>query len=259
MSIVMGEVAKGYSIQERDCALNPYKVHSQCLRYNELFVRLETAEANLRKIVPVSIDDGGDGVYTYLFDQERMLHTARVENQFEIATLHATLACNGGVTHVLAAGEMIKSGNNVRYNLISGTFMKPWMESVDKNAIQIQAQQLFEEAGLSATYDDTNKTFISGKNVPVTKEQLDRYVAAGIEVRLFKDQNTCFLEPVILKANISVFKERGPAFKDSLEKAEKQLEKSKEFIVYGARRKTRARVKKSSRRRSRTRRSKSSI
>jgi hypothetical protein len=224
------DISKGYVIEGKIDDLDAYKVRNQCLTYNGMFVRLEGGDP--RKLRPIPIEQGGDGIYTFLFDQNRSLHTAKVSNQFEIGSLHLTLAYEGQVTHVLAAGEFKKTGNRVEYNLLSGTFMKPWMDEMEHeydDDIQKQAQTLFEDAGMTAVY--TDKAFITAKNVPVTKEQLDTYVDAGFEVRLFENRKYCQIEPVLLQVSIESWKGK-PGFESAIQKAQDQLEQSKAYTLY---------------------------
>lgn len=232
---------KGYAISNTIDDLDAYKVRNQCLTYNGKFVRLEGGDP--RKIRPIPIEEGGDGIYTFLFDQNQKLHAAKVGNQFEMGSLHLTLAYEGKVKSVLAAGEMKKTGNSIEYNLLSGTFMKPWMEEESEEEIQQQAQTLFEQAGFSASYID--KAFITGKNVPVTKEQLDSYKAAGFQVKLFENRKYCQIEPMLIEASIGQWKGK-PGFESSIQKAEEQLRQSKEYTLHGGRKMTRKYCKRTS-------------
>lgn len=227
----MDAVQRGKIIEDTIDDLDAYKIRNQCLTYNGMFVRLDDGDP--RKLRPVSMEQGGDGIYTYLFDQDRKIHTAKVSNQFEIGSLHLTLAYEGKVKSVLAAGEMKKTGNRIEFNVLSGTFMKPWME-VDLEGehgeeVQSQAQSLFEEAGLTAVY--TDKAFITAKNVPITKEQLDMYVDAGFQVKLYPNRKACMVEPVLLRASIQQWKGK-PGYESAIQKAEEQLQQSKDYTAY---------------------------
>jgi hypothetical protein len=228
------DISKGYAISEPINEEQAYKVRNQCLTYNGKYVRLEDGDP--RKIPTVPMEKGGDGIYTYLFDQNRKLHTAKVENQFEIGSLHRTLAYRGNVTHVLAAGELKKTGNKVEYNLLSGTFMKPWMEELGRAydaKIKEQAQELFKKAGFSATFVETG--FITEDKVPVTKEQLDSYKAAGFQVKLYANRRYCRSSPQLIRAQIEQWTGKPDATAD-LKAAEEDLAHSGEYTVYGGRR-----------------------
>ena len=225
------DIVAGKVIEDTIDDLDAYKIRNQCLSYNGMFVRLEDGDP--RKLRPVSMEDGGDGIYTYLFDQSKKLHTAKVSNQFEMGSLHLTLAYEGKVKSVLAAGEMKKTGNSVSFNLLSGTFMKPWMQGdLDGECdeeVQQQTIKLFEEAGITAVY--TDKAFITAKNVPVTKEQLDSYLDAGFQVKLYNNRKFCMHEPAMLKATIGQWKGRT-GYEDAIRKAEDQLQEASQFTLY---------------------------
>lgn len=232
-------VRKGKEVEEID-DLDAYKVRGQCMTYNGMFVRLERGDPRLFR--PVSLDKGGDGVYTYLFDQDGRFLSARVSNLFEIGSLHLTLAYEGKVKHILAAGELKKNGDKIEFNLLSGTFMKPWMtddlEGECDEEVQKLAEELFQNAGMNAVYVD--KPFITAKNVPISKEQLDSYVDAGFEVKLFKDKIACFDDPEILQIKINNWKGK-PGYEEDIKKAEEKLAKTKDFVLHkkGGRRMTR--------------------
>jgi hypothetical protein len=236
------DTSKGYPVGKVD-DLDAYKIRNQCLKYEAYYVRLEGGDP--RKLRPIPMEVGGDGIYTFLFDQTRRLHTAKVSNQFEIGSLHLTLAYEGNVKSVLAAGEMKKTGNKVVFNLLSGTYMKPWMAEVDDDmSIREQALELFQEAGIDAVYTDS--PFITAKHVPVTKEQLHSYVDAGFTVKLFTDRKTCMLEPLLLNAQLTEWRKRPEVYKDAIQNAEEQLRLANEFTLYkkGGRRMTRRYCKK---------------
>jgi hypothetical protein len=224
------KVRTGKEIEQTIEDLDAYKVRNQCMTYNGMFVRLEGGDPTLFR--PVGIEKGGDGIYTYLFDQNEKLHTAKVANQFEMGSLHLTLAYE----------SKEKKGDTVRFNLLSGTFMKPWMmydlEEQCNEEVQKLAQELFTKAGMNATY--TDEAFITGKNVPVTKEQLDSYVDAGFQVKLYKERRSCMMDPTMMNIRIEQWKGK-PAYADALRKEEEQLAKTKDFTLYkkGGRKMTR--------------------
>ncbi len=227
------DISKGYAIEDAIDEGRAYKIKAQCLTYDGKYVRLEGGDP--RKLRAVPMEQGGDGIYTYVFDQNGKLRSAKVANLFEIGSLHRTIAYEGKVTHVLAAGELKKTGNNVEFNLLSGTFMSPWMRELGAaytGKIQEQARNLFEKAGFSATY--VSNDFITEKNVPVTKEQLDSYKAAGFQVKLYANKKYCLLEPTLLQTSIELWKGRADAI-DDVKKAEEDILHSKEYTLYGGR------------------------
>lgn len=232
-------VRKGKKIEGID-ELDAYKVRNQCMTYNGMFVRLDGGDPRLFR--PIPMEQGGDGIYTYLFDQDGKFHSAKVSNQFEMGSLHLTLAYEAKANHVLASGELRKTGDKIEFNLLSGTFMKPWMmydlEGECNAEVQKLAEELFAKAGMNAVYVD--EMFITAKNVPVSKEQLDSYLDAGFQVKLFKDKRSCNDDPNYLQIKIDMWQGK-PAYEDALRKVEQQLAKTKDFVLYkkGGRKMTR--------------------
>ena len=221
------DITQGYTIETPYTVSDAYKIRKQCLKYDTFFVKLEGGDP--KKFHPVSMEQGGDGIYTYVFDQDKRLHTGKVSNQFELGTIHRALAYEGNVKRVLASGELRKTGNRVEFNLLSGTFMLPWMTDTlagkyDKE-VQVQTRQLFETVGLEAEY--TDKPFITEELVPVTKEQLDAYVDAGFQVKLFKDRKLCLKDTNMLKSKIIAWKDMSAqVYAQDIREAEEELRKA---------------------------------
>lgn len=227
-----------------------YKIHTQCLTYNGKFVKLVKGDPTRFRPIPLTAKD--NGIYTYLFDQDGKLHTAKVANRFEIGSLHMTLAFVADVSRVLASGELKKTGNTIDFNLISGTYMKDWMDGTCDTEIRTHTKELFERAlpGMEITY--TGETFITDGSVPVTREQLHSYLDAGFEVRLYDDAKDCKPDEGLLQARLAAWektKQTGPA----VERAKADLERTKNYTLYtrAGRKKTRRVKKRSTRRRRR--------
>lgn len=71
----------------------------------------------------------GDGPYTWLLKQrtdngELMLVASKTRSQQELGTLHVNLAAYSPAGTVIAAGEFVKAGSEVLFNLQSGSFMQ---------------------------------------------------------------------------------------------------------------------------------------
>jgi hypothetical protein len=227
-------VEQGYEMEDQIGERQAIGILKQCFMYNGEYVQLEGG--NVSGFKPVSIREGGDGIYTYIFDQDKMLHTARVENQFEINSLHNTLVYKGHVKRVRGGGELKKEGNKITFNLLSGSFMKDWMQDVldgtcdDK--VQESVKQLFRISGYEdCTY--TTETLINKKNVPLTKAQLDGYVKAGVTVKLYSSRKHCMTEPDVIRGRITELKKSTTRGLESMiQKAEEELLDANKFTVY---------------------------
>lgn len=207
---------------------NAYKIKLNCLKYKEYYIHLQATPEVLRKNTPVPMSEGGDGVYTFIFAEDRQLYSARVFNRMEIGSLHITLEWTHKVKRVLAAGEMeVVNGQVVQFNLLSGSFMKQWMEETlegkcDAHVIS-QTKQLFLEAGHpDATYTAEN-LIKPEKNVKLSKQQLDMYLKKGFRIRLFKSKEVCMVDPNILRAKIKYWEQNAVANALVITEAETKL------------------------------------
>jgi hypothetical protein len=223
----------GYDITHIDISeQDAYKVRVQCLDYAGKFVQLVGGDP--RRIRPVPIESGGDGIYTYLFDGAKTLYTAKVANQFEIGSLHLTLAFLAKTPRVLAAGELRLTGPTVEFNLLSGTFMEKWMVETLRGAcdteIISQTTKLFTAALPGKKHIYTDEHFITSEKVPVTREQLNVYLDAGFEVRLYDTKGDCKLNPDLLRAKLAAWKNLPPG--PHIQKAEEDLARSLNFTLY---------------------------
>lgn len=227
-------VEQGYELEDQIGESQSIGILKQCFMYNGKYVQLEGG--NVGGFTPVSIEEGEDGIYTYIFDQGKTLHTARVENQFEINSLHNTLVYKGNVKRVRGGGELKKEGNKITFNLLSGSFMKTWMKDVLEGAcdekVQESVRELFHECGYKdCTY--TTKPLINEKNVPITKAQLDRYVKAGVTVKLYTNRDHCMIEPGIVQAKLKQYTDSKTRGLESVVAAAKQeLLDAQKFTLY---------------------------
>lgn len=71
-----------------------------------------------------SIAEGGDGYYTWIFKDLPLLAAAKTRSEQELGTLHANLDALTPAGSVVAAGEFVKRGEYILFNLQSGSFMK---------------------------------------------------------------------------------------------------------------------------------------
>lgn len=220
--------------------------YTDCSRYidsvgTKWFVKLE-GKGDLAKIPAIPITSGGDGIYTFIADQDGRVTTARIINAVEVNVKHFSMVLRDpSITSVRAAGELRKRGTNIEFNVLSGTFMLDWIDKCETVIIE-QATRFLQAAfpGHTVVYnpDDYART-------PIDTAALDSYVAAGYEVRLFKNKRDCelyvpsFYEK-LLKNNLG-----------DRQRNEDNLRRAKDYTVYrpstaaGRRRKTRRNRRKS--------------
>jgi hypothetical protein len=136
-----------------------------------------------------------DGIYTWLLysddvsDEIRFVST-EVVSPFEIGTRHQSLAHNSRINanKIYGGGELIKTGDKIEFNLLSGTYSKPIVEyDFSKNvtnAIIAAFKVFFPEA----EYDNSKSSYIHRIHT-VSNSLLTLYKENGFLVRLFDSEN----------------------------------------------------------------------
>lgn len=146
-----------------------------------------------------------DGVYTWIICYDKrsaagyvpLLYLTRTQNIHEIGTKHINIVnakcLNGTVNY---AGELIKQGNTIRINLLSGTYM---MDKVNASNIPIDTQNeihsIFQNIIRSECPNDieeiiienTTKTYIE-KDMKMTIGDLIEKHLYGFEIYKFTNQ-----------------------------------------------------------------------
>ena len=142
-----------------------------------------------------------DGLHTWILYSQpenpsvRFL-AVKVRNAFEVGTLHKTIALAIGANRIYGAGELLKNGESITYNLESGSFTKYWLESREKRRycspdeleekIISEFQKRFPGIALIRNYGTMIKT-----SMPVLSADLETYKEAGFVVELFDTQEDC--------------------------------------------------------------------
>lgn len=109
---------------------------------------------------------GVDGPYTWIMKRKKagdplLLVAGRTRSEQELGTLHNNLDVLSGAGEVEVAGEFLKAGDTVLYNLQSGSYMGrkfPKRASVADNeatreALKATAEARFRELGLTPTFN----------------------------------------------------------------------------------------------------------
>jgi hypothetical protein len=216
-----------------DCKVVPDKIpdrkdafsyKSSCAVYNDKYVKLArpldspaTDNADLiEPIAPSVVEDVKsmpNGLYTYMLFEDNTFMALPVENVFEVSSIHMRLVyeyAKRGAPVILAAGELVKyddedEGTMIQFNVQSGTYMKDMSEACQTQAIA--AVRKFLSKTIRNRFNPA-ETFIIDKVYPVTKAQLDKYIKAGLEVRMYDNPKVCrnFLtNPEYSKARLDAY------------------------------------------------------
>ena len=135
-----------------------------------------------------------DGVYTWLLYSDEDSDVIRfvcteVVSPFEIGTRHQSMAYNARVQayKIYGGGELIKTGDTIQFNILSGTYSKPLvLDKREINAIVTSFKLYFPQAD----YDDSGDSYIH-KVTTVSDELLNVYKKYGYIVRFFDTYNEC--------------------------------------------------------------------
>lgn len=111
-----------------------------------------------------AVADAPDGPYTWIMKRgggQLKLVAARVRTEQELGTLHNNLDYFSGIGDIEAAGEFLKAGKEVLYNLQSGSYMSrrfPKRNSAvqkrrTQESLQATAEERFRELGLTPKFN----------------------------------------------------------------------------------------------------------
>lgn len=156
----------------------------------------EKVKALLKLFPRLSADElrsAKDAVYTWLLysvgnsDEIRFVAT-EVVSPYEIGTRHQSMAYNERVdaSKLYGGGELVKKGDGITFNLLSGTYSKPLIgyNKTVENEIIKEFKRFFPEA----EYDESGDSYIFKVNT-VSNELLDIYKKYGYVVKQFDTHN----------------------------------------------------------------------
>lgn len=166
--------------------------------------------------IPHTFPTAPDGIYTWILGDAGFF-AGKVRSKFEFGTIHKQLADLTGTRRIYVAGECRKTGTNIEYNLMSGTYTRNMISSRWNNrSIQLKNTPTYKKLsttvialfdGMGFTTDPSHETtFITDELTPITKEELDEYKAAGFQIEMFQDKNLCILNGPITSQNTTKLK-----------------------------------------------------
>jgi len=134
-----------------------------------------------------------DGVYTWLLYSNAGSNTVKfvctqVLAPYEIGTRHQSLAYNSRVDaqKIYGGGELVKTGLNIEFNLLSGTYSKPLIgyNTSVRDGMIAAFLQFFPDA----VYNNSGDSYIHRVET-VSNDLLDLYRMLGFTVRFFNTHN----------------------------------------------------------------------
>ena len=153
----------------------------------------KAARSRLFDLIPIftseTFSSAPDGVYTWIMS-DKGFYTSTVLSIFEHGTIHKQLAGRVDARKIFNAGECMKKGNNIVFNLLSGTYTRHMInEEIATDAeLETSAQSMFESMGFTVSKGPKKVTMIT--SLP-TYSELKLYADAGYDVMLYRDQESC--------------------------------------------------------------------
>lgn len=178
-------------------------------------------------------DSAPDGIYTWIMSDKGFFATP-VYSMFEHGTLHSNLTDRTGAARVHSAGEAKKTGSQLAFNLLSGTYTRHILDAATdhetaEKGMESDMVAFFTSIGLRDVRVASKKTYITG--LP-TESELNMYAAAGYDVYLYKTKDACqgVKRPVVQRRLDTVSKQlaqhtfANPVLQEKLETEKAKLE-----------------------------------
>lgn len=142
-----------------------------------------------------------DGMATWVLyrtegDDTIKFAATKVWSALEIGSLHLSITYKIKPITIHGAGELVKTGDKILFNLFSGTYMEYWVRLRAKkrqctgDELQDFIAEKFKAFFPGKQLARLDRTFIKVESA-VTQAELDMYKAAGFKVELFKDAESC--------------------------------------------------------------------
>jgi len=155
-------------------------------------------------------DELEDGVYTWVIlslnDDEPRMYLKKTLSSYEFGTKHQEILYHITCKHMQCenfklfyAGELLKEGNTIKFNLESGTYMKDKLNPKKKTLGTIKISkitageminEMLNKTG-ELTIEEGNDTFISHESIPLTQNDLKIYNSFGAKIYKFNNPESC--------------------------------------------------------------------
>lgn len=142
-------------------------------------------QRDLRLYTAKTFATAPDGVYAWLLTDIGFF-AVPVRNILEFGSRHIQIADRVGAHKVFLGGECEKTGANVAYNLLSGSFMRELETLYPDHDFKSDAVRMFADMGLTPVF--TDKTVIVK---PVTVADLRYYKSLGYGLWLYETEDAC--------------------------------------------------------------------
>lgn len=191
-------------------SINSYRIlHRQCRELNGKYYIIDInpyKNKQLHSLLPIitNLNELEDGVYVYVLlsldNSPPEIYLIKTYTSFEIGTKHQQLthriACSNNVCKkykLYYAGELNKTGNEIKFNFYSGTFK---MESkIKKNTlpkdIEFMKEYLSNNYSSNESIEFMDEPIITKENIVFTERDLHELKGLGATIYEFDDKETC--------------------------------------------------------------------
>ena len=187
--------------------------HKQCAYIGDKYYSIKfNSGINLYEISPILTQDNvlDDGIYTWVIlslnKESPRMYFKKTLTSYEFGTKHQqilhSISCANGICNdynLYYAGELLKKGNNIYFNLESGTYMKERLNPKKKTLGTIKASKINARDMINdrinktgeLTIEEVDKSFITHEGIPLTQNDLKIYSDLGAKIYEFNSAEKC--------------------------------------------------------------------
>jgi len=187
--------------------------HKQCAYIGDDYYSIKfNSGINLYEIAPILTQDNvlDDGIYTWVIlslnKEPPRMYFKKTLTYYEFGTKHQeilhSISCANGICNdydLYYAGELLKDGNNIYFNLESGTYMKERLNPKKKTLGTIKASKINARDMINDRINKTgelmieevDKSFITHEGIPLSLNDLKIYSDLGAKIYKFNSAEKC--------------------------------------------------------------------
>jgi hypothetical protein len=197
----------------REKIASQWVTHKQCAYIGDDYFSIKfNSDINLSAFTPILTQDNvlDDGIYTWVIlslnNEPPRMYLKKTLTSYEFGTKHQeilySISCANDICNnynLYYAGELLKEGNNIYFNLESGTYMKEKLNPKKKTlgtikASKINARDMINERinkNRGLTIEEVDKSFITHEGIPLTSNDLKIYSDLGAKIYKFNNAENC--------------------------------------------------------------------
>jgi len=209
----------------REKIAGQWVTHKQCAYMsneymgNDYYAIFFNSGVNLSSTMPILDQDDNleDGIYTWVIlslndddddveNKKPRMYLKKTLSSYEFGTKHQEILYHITCKHMQCekyklyyAGELLKTGNTIKFNLESGTYMKDKLnpKKITMGTIKmskITAGEMINERLNKTgelTIEEENDTFITHESIPLTENDLKIYNFFGAKIYKFNNPESC--------------------------------------------------------------------